>query len=52
MWLDDAVIELWRQGTNIRDVIMIRKMNNGAKIVIHTPVGVTQRVLHGFNTTV
>ena len=44
MWLDDAVIELWRQGTNIRDAIMIRKMNNEAKIVIHTPVGVTDEI--------
>ena len=45
MWLEDAVIELWRQGTNIRDAIMIKKMNEEARIIIHTPVGVTEEIV-------
>ena len=45
MWLEDAIIELWRQGTNIRDAIMIKKMNEVANIIIHTPVGDTEEIM-------
>ena len=45
LWLDDAVIELWRQGTNIRDAIMIKRMNEEAKIVVHTTVGDTDEII-------
>ena len=44
LWLEDAVIELWRQGTNIRDAVMIKKMNEEARIIIHTPVGETEEI--------
>ena len=44
LWLDDAVIELWRQGTNIRDAMIIREMNKEARISIHTPVGETEEI--------
>ena len=45
MWLEDAVIELWMQGTNIRDAVMIKKMNEEARIIIHTPVGDTEEII-------
>ena len=44
LWLDDAVIELWKRGTNIRDAMVIREMNKTAKITIHTPVGDTKEI--------
>ena len=45
LWLDDAVIELWKRGTNIRDAMVIREMNKTAKIMIHTPVGDTDEII-------
>jgi hypothetical protein len=45
LWLDDAVIELWKKGTNIRDALVIREMNKTAKIIIHTPVGETEEII-------
>ena len=39
LWLEDGINELWRLGTNVRDCIMIKKMNEVAKIVIKTPLG-------------
>ena len=44
LWLDDAVIELWKRVTNIRDAMVIREMNKTAKITIHTPVGDTKEI--------
>ena len=45
MWLEDAIIELWMHGTNIRDAVMIKKLNEEAKIIIHTPVGDTEEII-------
>ena len=45
LWLEDSVIELWMQGTNIRDAIMIKKMNEEARITIKTPVGNTEEIV-------
>ena len=39
LWLQDGVHELWRCGVHIRDCMMIRKLNETARIVIKTPVG-------------
>ena len=44
LWLEDAVIELLKRGTNIRDAMVIREMNKAAKIIIHTPVGDTDEI--------
>ena len=41
LWLDDGVFELWRTGTNVRDCIMVKRLNEKAKISIKTPVGET-----------
>ena len=45
LWLDDAIIELWRRGTNIRDAMIIREMIRRAEIVVHTPVGDTEEII-------
>ena len=42
LWLDDGIYELWRCGTDIRDCMMIRKLNEKAEVVVRTPVGNTQ----------
>ena len=42
LWLDDGIFELWRCGTDIRDCMIIRKLNKSAKIIIKTPVGDTE----------
>ena len=34
MWLEDAIIEPWREDTNIRDAIMIKRMKGDANIII------------------
>ena len=47
LWLDDAVVELWIQGTNVRDAVMIKKMNEEAHITIQTPVGNTNEIIVG-----
>ena len=44
MWLNDAIIELWMQGTNIRDAVMIKRMNEEANIIVQTPVGDTKEI--------
>lgn len=45
LWLDDGIVELWRCGTDIRDSIMIRKLNEKAEVVVRTPVGNTEPFL-------
>ncbi len=42
LWLSDGIYELWRCGTDIRDCMMIRKLNERAVIVVRTPVGNTE----------
>ncbi len=42
LWLQDGVFELWRSGTDIRDCVMVKKLNEKAKIVVRTPVGNTE----------
>ena len=41
LWLDDRVFELWRCGTDVRDCMMIRRLNERAEVVVKTPVGET-----------
>lgn len=45
LWLDDGIAELWRCGMNMRDAIMVRKMNQRAVITIRTPVGNTEELI-------
>ena len=42
LWLEDGVKDLWLCGTNIRDAVMIRNLNNLAHITIDTPAGRTR----------
>jgi hypothetical protein len=42
LWLKDGVLELWRCGTDVRDCVMIKKLNETAEIVVKTPVGDTE----------
>ncbi len=41
LWLDDGIFELWRCGTDIRDCMMIKKLNEKAEVLVRTPVGNT-----------
>ena len=41
LWLMDGVCELWRCGTDVRDCVMIKRLNEKANIVVKTPVGDT-----------
>ena len=45
LWLQDSVIELWKSGTHIRDAVMVKKMNEEARITVKTPVGDTQEIV-------
>ena len=42
LWLQDGIHELWRCGTDIRDCVMIKKLNEIAQVVVKTPVGDTE----------
>ena len=42
LWLDDGVYELWRCGTDVRDCMMIKKLNEKAEVIVRTPVGNTK----------
>ena len=42
LWLDDGVYELWRCGTDVRDCMMIKRLNEKAEVVVRTPVGDTE----------
>ena len=41
LWLSDGIHELWRCGTDIRDCMIIRKLNAKAIVTVRTPVGIT-----------
>ena len=42
LWLKDGIYELWRCGTDVRDCVMIKRLNEKAEIVVKTPVGNTE----------
>ena len=42
LWLKDGISELWRCGTDVRDCVMIKKLNEQAEITVKTPVGNTE----------
>ena len=41
LWLDDGIKDLWMCGVNVRDAMMVRRMNENAKITVDSPVGLT-----------
>ena len=45
LWLKDCLIELWKAGMREREVLMIYKMNERAKITIETPAGDTNEIV-------
>ena len=45
LWLEDGINELWRLGTNVRDCIMVKRMNEVARIVVKTPLGPTREFM-------
>ena len=44
LWLKDCLIDLWKAGMREREVMMIYKMNERARITIETPAGDTGEV--------
>ena len=42
LWLKDGVGELWRCGTDVRDCVMVKLLNEKAEVVVKTPVGNTE----------
>ena len=42
LWLKDGIFELWRCGTDVRDCVMIKKLNEKAEVVVKTAVGDTE----------
>ena len=42
LWLKDGIGELWRCGTDVRDCVMIKKLNERAEITVKTAVGDTE----------
>ena len=42
IWLDDAIVDIWRNGMHVRDAIMIKKMNERAQATVITPFGETE----------
>ena len=47
LWLKDCVLELARLGVPAVDALMLFKMNNGANIIIKTPLGNTEKIKTG-----
>lgn len=45
LWLEDSVLELWKSGMALEDLKIILEMNRHSKIVIDTPVGVTEEIM-------
>ena len=41
LWLEDGIKDLWMCGVDIRDAVMILKLNETARITVDTPVGMT-----------
>ena len=45
LWLDDSVKDIWQNGTNIRDAVMIKKLNEHAIASVKTPAGETKEII-------
>ena len=41
LWLLDGVGDLWKCGMDVRDCVMIKKLNERAEVTVKTPVGET-----------
>ena len=45
LWLEDGIKDLWTSGMKTRDCIAIKRMNETAKAMIETPIGMTEEIL-------
>ena len=41
LWLLDGIEDLWKCGMDVRDCVMIKRLNERAEVTVKTPVGVT-----------
>ncbi len=44
IWLDDGIIELWKEGTDVKDAVVVKKMNETSIATVRTPVGETKAI--------
>ncbi len=44
IWLEDGIIEMWKDGTDAKDAVVIKKMNEVSVATIRTPVGETEPI--------
>ena len=49
LWLEDTVVDIWKDGMNVKDAMMIKKMNEYARACVITPFGETEEI-ELFNT--
>ena len=42
IWLDDAIVDIWRSGMSVRDAIMVKRLNEKARATVVTPFGETE----------
>ena len=45
LWLEDGIKDLWTSGMKTRDYMAIKRMNETAKAIIETPIGMTEEIL-------
>ena len=44
LWLKDSLVELYKAGCDIQDIMMIFKMNDGTVIEVETPFGMSEKL--------
>ena len=44
IWLEDGIIELWKDGTDVKDAVVGKKMNETSIATVRTPVGETKAI--------
>jgi hypothetical protein len=44
LWLEDGLIEMWKNGTDVNDAVVLKKMNERSAVTIRTPVGETNPI--------
>ena len=44
LWLEDGVKDMWKCGMNVRDCMLIKKLNEVAEATVETPIGTTKQI--------
>ena len=44
LWLDDCIVDVWKNGMQTSDAVMTRRMNDKSKVKVETPFGVTNEI--------